>query len=71
LRIQEGKMGHDVDEDENERGDGVAGPAEKHTFAPRDMRLLVFDPKENREGLGYEKGRGKGKLPARRPGESR
>jgi hypothetical protein len=35
----------------------------KHTFAPRDVRLLVYRAKENKEGLGYEKGRGMGRLP--------
>lgn len=39
--------------------------AGKHTFAPRDTRLLVYDPKEERQGLGFEKGRGMGKLPSK------
>ena len=71
LRIQEGKLGRQrvgIEEDEN-MGDGEA---EKHTFAPRDVKLLVYDAKEERQGLGYEKGVGMGKLPQRAgPGELR
>lgn len=72
LRLQESKLDKaqqgsssmvmDLDED------GPGGEASKHTFAPRDTRLMVFDTKEGREGLGYEKGRGMGKLPQK--GES-
>lgn len=70
LRLQESKLGKaqqasastlamDVDED-----DALGnGEASKHTFAPRDTRLMVFGSKEGREGLGYEKGRGMGRLP--------
>lgn len=67
LRLQESKLGKaqqggstmvmDMDDD------GPGGEASKHTFAPRDTRLMVFDAREGREGLGYEKGRGMGKLP--------
>jgi G patch domain-containing protein 1 len=37
--------------------------AGKHTFAPRDTKLVVYEGKEGREGLGYEKGKGMGRLP--------
>jgi G patch domain-containing protein 1 len=30
--------------------------ATKHTFAPRDTRLLVYEGKQGKEGLGYLKG---------------
>jgi G patch domain-containing protein 1 len=81
LRIQEGKLDRirlgleesDADagaENATMEGESGAGEAGKHTFAPRDTRLLVFQPKEEREGLGYEKGRGMGRLPKRGPGES-
>lgn len=63
LKIQEGKLGRiragmEVEDDVAE--------ASKHTYAPRDARLLVYDSKEGREGLGFEKGRGMGRLPSRR-----
>ena len=62
LRLQEGKLGKQNAGDE-ELDDAEAG---KHTFAPRDTRLLVYQAKEDREGLGYEKGRGMGRLPGKR-----
>jgi G patch domain-containing protein 1 len=66
LKIQEGKLGKarlgiEEDEDVEEAG--------KHTYAPRDARLLAFDTKDDKEGLGYQKGAGMGKLPARRASE--
>ena len=30
--------------------------ARKHTFAPRDTKVIVFRPKENHFGLGYAPG---------------
>lgn len=66
LKIQEGKLGKarvgmDGDEEVEEAG--------KHTYAPRDARLLVFESKDDKEGLGYQKGMGMGGLPARRGSE--
>lgn len=75
LRIQEGKLGRirlgleEGDAGADAEDESMEGEAGKHTFAPRDTRLLVFQPKEEREGLGYEKGRGMGRLPKRGPGE--
>lgn len=46
-----------------------AEEAGKHTYASRDTRLLVFDAKDDKEGLGYQKGMGMGRLPAKRAGE--
>ena len=40
--------------------------AGKHTFAPRDTKLLVYQSKEDREGLGFQKGMGMGRLPGGR-----
>lgn len=65
LKIQEGKLGKarvGIEEDDVEE-------AGKHTYAPRDTRLLVFDPKEDKEGLGFQKGAGMGSLPPKRPSE--
>ena len=59
LRLQEGK-GREEDPEDPEAG--------RHTFAPRDARLLVYEAKEGREGLGYQKGRGMGALPKHKPG---
>ncbi|KAL7424940.1 hypothetical protein Q5752_000627 [Cryptotrichosporon argae] len=61
LRRQDAKLGRKVEDDEmgDEQG--------KHTFAPRDTRLVTFTGKEDKEGLGYIKGRGMGQLPGRRP----
>jgi G patch domain-containing protein 1 len=67
LRIQEGKLGRvragletDVDD---------SAEASKHMYAPRDTRLLVYDAKDDKEGLGYQKGRGMGAIPRKRPSE--
>ena len=66
LKRQEGKLSQKMDVDE-EVQDIEAG---KHTFAPRDANLLVYQAKEDKEGLGYEKGRGMGRLPGQQgPGE--
>ena len=59
-RIQEGKLGRlgtNVTED-----DVGEAEARKHTFAPRDTKLLVFEGKDDRQGLGYERGSGMGSL---------
>ena len=62
LRRQEQKL----------RKSGVTGPGEdggmdvdegeaaKHTFAPRDVKLLVFAPPEDQQGLGFVPGMGGG-----------
>jgi len=66
LKIQEGKLGKarvGIDDDEEVEEAG------KHTYAPRDTRLLVFEAKDDKEGLGYQKGMGMGRLPARRGSE--
>lgn len=66
LRRQGGKLGIREERDEG-MDDAEAG---KHTFAPRDAKLLVYQAKEDREGLGYEKGKGMGRLPGQPgPGE--
>lgn len=49
-----GRDGMDVD------GEDPDGEASKHTFAPRDVRLLVFPAKEDQQGLGYVPGMGRG-----------
>lgn len=36
----------------------IEGEEEKHLFAPRDSKLMVFDQKSGKEGLGYVKGQG-------------
>ena len=70
LRLQEGKLGRirvGMEDGDEEMAEEVAG---KHTFAPRDAKLLVYEAKEDKEGLGYEKGRGMEQLSGRRgPGE--
>jgi G patch domain-containing protein 1 len=40
--------------------------AGRHTFAPRDTKLVVYQSKDDREGLGFQKGMGMGKLPQSR-----
>ena len=35
------------------------------TFAPRDVKLVVYDSKDDRQGLGFVKGRGMARLPGR------
>lgn len=69
LRIQEGKLGRVRAGLETEVDDSAE--ASKHTYAPRDTRLLVYDSKSDKEGLGYEKGRGMGAIRRKRPGTSR
>nr|XP_019003730.1 G patch domain-containing protein 1 [Kwoniella mangroviensis CBS 8507]OCF67191.1 G patch domain-containing protein 1 [Kwoniella mangroviensis CBS 8507] len=65
LKLQQGKLGKaraGIDDDEDEQmGDDTEGS--KHTFAPRDVALLTFDAKEDKQGLGFAKGRGMGPLP--------
>jgi G patch domain-containing protein 1 len=50
------------DEDEDMEGE----EAGKHTFAPRDTKLVVYQAKDDREGLGFQKGMGMGRLPQSR-----
>ncbi|ORY34948.1 hypothetical protein BCR39DRAFT_563551 [Naematelia encephala] len=73
LKRQEGKLAKSrvgIEEaDEDEEMDDVE--ASKHTFAPRDVRLVVYPAKEDREGLGYEKGKGMGRLPGRAAASAR
>ena len=71
LRIQEGKLGRQragLDVDDEEPPEEEVG---KHTFAPRDVRLLVFQPKDNKQGLGFERGRGMGRIPQKQTGTIR
>ncbi|WVF68630.1 hypothetical protein IAT40_003400 [Kwoniella sp. CBS 6097] len=66
LKIQEGRLATGrpgVSQDDEDIDDAEAG---KHTFAPRDARLLVYDAKEDRQGLGFVKGSGMGALPGKR-----
>ncbi|EAL20787.1 hypothetical protein CNBE1490 [Cryptococcus deneoformans B-3501A] len=60
LRIQEGKLGKARLGMDDGGHDAEAG---KHTFAPRDVRLLVYESKEDKQGLGFEKGKGMSRLP--------
>lgn len=69
LKWQEAKMGlgvagpsRGIDQDEDMDG----GEAGKHTFAPRDTKLVVYQAKDDREGLGFQKGMGMGRLPQSR-----
>ncbi|WWD20137.1 hypothetical protein CI109_104613 [Kwoniella shandongensis] len=65
LRLQEGKLGKarvGIDDADEEMDDVEAG---KHTFAPRDVKLLTYDNKEDKQGLGFEKGTGMGSLPGK------
>lgn len=67
LKIQDGKLGRaraGIEEDEEDMEQMY-----KHTYAPRDSRLLTYTAKDDKEGLGYTKGAGMGRLPARRPSE--
>lgn len=67
LQIQEGKLGRvraGMETDEE-----VSEEASKHTFAPRDTKLLVYETKDDKGGLGYTKGQGMGTLPGKRPSE--
>ncbi|OCF37096.1 G patch domain-containing protein 1 [Kwoniella heveanensis BCC8398] len=67
LRIQEGRLAAGrpgISQAEDDMDEAEAG---KHTFAPRDVRLLVYDAKEDRQGLGFVKGSGMGALPRSRP----
>ncbi len=36
----------------------VDAEMKKHTFAPRDAKMLVYDPKQGRQGLGFARGPG-------------
>lgn len=68
LRIQEGKLGRqrvglDVGDDDTDE-------ASKHTYAPRDTKLLVYESKDDKHGLGFAKGQGMGALPGKRASES-
>jgi hypothetical protein len=57
-----GPSGARPDDDEDMEG----GEAGKHTFAPRDTKLVVYQAKDDREGLGFQKGMGMGRLPQSR-----
>jgi G patch domain-containing protein 1 len=43
--------------DLDDEGDMQGG---KHLFAPRDTKLVVYEQKEEKQGLGYIRGMGKG-----------
>jgi G patch domain-containing protein 1 len=49
----------DEDQDMGEEVPGTSGKG-KHTFAPRDTKLMVYEQKEEKAGLGYVRGMGKG-----------
>lgn len=63
LRIQEGKLGRARAGLEIE---GEPEEASKHTYAPRDTQLLTYASKDDKAGLGFQKGRGMGPLPGKR-----
>ncbi|BEI88274.1 uncharacterized protein CcaverHIS019_0109920 [Cutaneotrichosporon cavernicola] len=65
LRIQQGKLGRVRAGLETETDDSTE--ASKHMYAPRDTTLLVYGAKDDKEGLGYQKGRGMGAIPRKRP----
>lgn len=73
LKWQEAKLGQAGPSTRTEKDMDVDNEtAGKHTFAPRDTKLLVYQNKEDREGLGFQKGMGMGRLPGGRkagPGE--
>ncbi|WRT69506.1 uncharacterized protein IL334_006492 [Kwoniella shivajii] len=77
LKLQQGKLGKarlgiqddngngkEDQEDNEEIGDEEGS---NYTFAPRDVKLLTFEAKEDKQGLGYVKGSGMGSLPGKRP----
>lgn len=43
---------------DDEMDDSKDGQGKRHTFAPRDTKLLLFDNKQDRSGLGYIRGGG-------------
>lgn len=51
-KLQAQKLGLPLNDDEELDGEQMS----KHTFAPRDVRLLVYEPKQGGEGLGFVKG---------------
>lgn len=55
LKLQDAKSGPVTDIPEE--GDDQSG---KHLFAPRDTKLVVYESKEEKQGLGYVRGMGKG-----------
>ncbi len=58
--MQDAKAGRSsVVDEEDEDMDG-AGSAGKHLFAPRDTKLVVYEQKEEKAGLGYVRGMGAG-----------
>ncbi|TYJ57838.1 hypothetical protein B9479_001448 [Cryptococcus floricola] len=64
LRVQEGKLGKSRLGTTNENEPMDEEVAGKHTFAPRDVRLLVYEGKGDKMGLGYEKEKGLNRLPS-------
>ncbi|RXK36349.1 G patch domain-containing protein 1 [Tremella mesenterica] len=61
LKLQEARLGgKGVVNEEDEEMDETENS--KHTYAPRDVRLVTYDSKDDRAGLGFEKGRGMGRL---------
>ncbi|EIW71722.1 hypothetical protein TREMEDRAFT_27509 [Tremella mesenterica DSM 1558] len=61
LKLQEARLGGKgvVDEGDEEMDETENS---KHTYAPRDVRLVTYESKDDRAGLGFEKGRGMGRL---------
>ena len=72
LKLQERKIGRraahvgarqpgqeaEQDDGDDEMDESRDGQGNKHTFAPRDTKLLLFDNKQDRSGLGYIRGGG-------------
>ena len=69
LRIQETKLGTRPAGSRDDEDDDMSGGTRQHTFAPRDNKLVVYAAKEDKHGLGYQPGRGMGRLPQRRDSE--
>lgn len=53
LKLQDEKAGRKTDIDVPDNGG-------KHLFAPRDTKLIVYESKDEKGGLGYVRGMGKG-----------
>jgi G patch domain-containing protein 1 len=56
--ITQGAYTADDAEDDEMVDDAKDQDGKKHTFAPRDTKLLLFDNKQDRSGLGFTRGGG-------------
>ena len=54
--ITSGYSAENAEDDEMDDSNDKDG--KKHTFAPRDTKLLIFDNKQDRSGLGFARGGG-------------